>query len=261
MNTTNNEIPQALIVAYDKLAPYSKKYRVDWQRYNFSLALLSKIPNFGQAKILDVGTGIGLIPLAISLLKGRAFGVEYYIFPENNNDMFGIADIEKLKKIWRQNNVDIQNADFLNEELPWNFSFDVIISEATIEHLKDPKKFIDKCYSGLSTGGYLLLATPNCATILKRIRFLLGHSPYWPIEQFYTDGNNFTGHWREYTVTELRTMCHLSGFKIVTTYNKNFLTSFKKITSWKKNIRAVFGLLGKIIPGGGDMNYILCKKE
>lgn len=259
---TDKQLKEALLSSYEELHPASKKYRVDFDRYFFSLRILLGIDGIKGKKVLDIGTGIGLVPLALKKLGINASGIDYYIFPNNNNEMFAINEIDTLKEKWQEYDLDIQNKNIYDDHLPWPSGyFDIALSEATIEHLKDPKKFVDKCHDFLSPGGIFLLTTPNIATLLKRIRFLLGRAPNWPVEEFYKDGEDFTGHWREYTMSELTKMCELSNFKILKTYNKNVLARFKNWRSWKKNLRALLARISNLIPGTGEMNYVLCKKK
>jgi len=247
---------------YDELKPFSDKYRVDKKRYIFTLQILNRLGELNKKTILDVGTGIGLTPLSLQKLGAHAFGLDFYIFPKNQNNMFNNQSIEKIKKIWQRNNIHILDKSIYDNNLPWpNKYFDIVLSEAMIEHLKDPKKFIEQCGKFLKPRGYLLISTPNPATLLKRLRFLLGRSPNWPIESYYNAGENFTGHWREYTIKELIYMCQTSGFEIVKTYNKNLLASFKKISAWHKNFQALIVLISSIFPKTKEMNYILCRKK
>lgn len=249
--------------AYEELKPYSKKYIVDQERYLFSLNLiLKRIPHLHSKKILDIGTGIGLMPLAIKKLGLDVAGLDYFIFPESDNKMFGLTQIEKIQEIWKKNGITVFNSNIYASELPKDLShIDVIISEATIEHLKDPKRFLDTCHALLNPGGYLLITTPNIATLLKRIRFLFGKSPMWPINEFYASGETFTGHWREYTQDELEYMCKQSGFSLLKSYNKNLLTRFKEIRAWRKNLRAAIVSLSSATPKGREMLYVLCQKN
>lgn len=253
-------IKEKLQETYTDLKPFSENYLVDFKRYLFTLNLIEQLDNKRGKKILDVGTGIGIIPVALNKIGIESYGTEFFVFPENNNEMFSIKNIEKLKNIWENNKTKIINAGF-NDRWPWveNY-FDIINSDATIEHLKDPKIFLDKCYRELKTGGYFILSTPNLTTLLKRLRFLLGRSPLWPVADLYKDGENFTGHWREYTIKELCYMCKQSGFKIVKTYNKNLLASFKNPLKIQKNFRALIALISFLFPGTREMNYIICKK-
>ena len=182
-------LSQALTQTYQTLKPHSKKYTVDFTRYLFSLQLLTNIPDIKQKKILDVGTGIGIIPMALKELNLDATGLEYYVFPENDNDMFRVRDIQILQEKWKKHNLTVINQDIYDvDKQVQPGSYDVIISEATIEHLKNPKKFLDRCYELLSPGGYILITTPNIATLIKRIRFLFGKTTNWPIDEFYEDG-------------------------------------------------------------------------
>ncbi len=255
------DIKGVLSKAYTILDPYSKKYNVDFDRYLFSLQCILEIENIGEKKILDIGTGIGLLPMALTECGVSIEGADYFVFPEHDNDMFGVPSMDILQDVWKKNNLIVHNCNIYSGTLPWeDNNFDVIISEATIEHVKDPKKFIDRCYQLLKPGGYVILTTPNISTLLKRIRFIFGKSPLWPVKEFYEAGENFTGHWREYTMDELVVMCELSKFEVVHTYNKNLLTRFKKLSSWKKNIRAFVVLLSTLVPGSKEMNYIICKK-
>jgi len=255
-------LTEALEKSYLDLLPYSKKYRVDFERYLFSLELLKQIPDFENKKFLDIGTGIALMPMALKNLGAQVSGLDYFIFPESENEMFAIQEMEALQKIWEKNTVKVYNSNIYNAQLPSEIqSVDVIISEAMIEHLKDPKKFLTTAYSLLKPGGYLLVTTPNLATFLKRLRFLLGRSPNWPIEEFFKAGENFTGHWREYTMKELVYMCEKSGFEIVQTHNKNLLTKFKGWRNWRKNIRALVMSISSLVPNGREMHYVLCRKK
>lgn len=248
--------------AYQELLPYSKKYRVDFKRYLFSLDIITNIRDLKDKKILDLGTGIGIMPLALKFLGLNSYGQDYYIFPENGNQMFGVSDIDKLKDIWTKNNLIISNKNIYASDFDFHTeSFDFILSEATIEHLKDPKKFIEQIIYFLKPNGYLLISTPNLTTLLKRLRFLLGKSPNWPIEDFYKAGDAFTGHWREYTLRELKYICQASDLKIIQTYNKNLLSGFKNLKEWQKNYRALIALIANLIPGSCEMNYILCQKK
>jgi 2-polyprenyl-3-methyl-5-hydroxy-6-metoxy-1,4-benzoquinol methylase len=259
--TMTNTI-HALKHAYTVFEPYSKKYSVDFDRYRFSLELLNKIPNITNKKVLDIGTGIGIMPVALKKLGCMAAGLDYYIFPEADNKMFGLSEINTYRNVWQNEQIQVFNKNIFDPKLPQSIgTFDVIISEATIEHLKDPKKFLQQCHSLLNPGGYLLLTTPNLTTLIKRIRFLFGKSSHWPIESFFNDGDQFTGHWREYTISELCYMCEATGFKVLNTYNKNALAKFKSLRAWGKNLRALVNLLAGVIPGTREMNYVLCQKE
>jgi len=255
-------LERALKQTYNEFEPFSWKYRVDFDRYNYSLKLLSSV-GLTNKKIVDVGTGIGIVPATLKKMDPsvQAVGLDRYIFPDSNSKMFGIPEIETLKKIWKKSGIEILNADIYDSNIPEKVrGADILLNEATIEHVKDPKRFLLACRTLLKDGGYLLISTPNCATLLKRLRFLFGKSPYWPIESFFEDGELFTGHWREYTRKELVSMCETAGFEVLETYTKNVLTKFKALRHIKRNLRALVSLLSSPFPGMREMHYVLCRK-
>jgi len=94
--------------------------------------------------------------------------------------------------------------------------------------------------------------------MLRRIRFVFGRSPLWDVKDYYDLGEQFTGHWREYTMKELKQMCIWSGLEVVGAWNKNMLTPFK----WRlrKLPRVVARWLSVLAPGSRDMNFILCRR-
>jgi len=254
-------IRKALEESYRELLPYSSKYNHDFNRYLFSLEIIMGLDNVKGKKLLDFGTGIGLMPLALNKLGLISEGLEYYIFPDRNNEMFGISDIDNLLFLWKRLEIIVHNYSLFDESLRDKIgTFDIILSEATIEHIKDPKDFFKQCRSLLSSGGYLLVTTPNIATLIKRLRFLFGKTTNWPIKDFFIEGDNFTGHWREYTKEELKYMAFKSDFKVVKFDTKNVYINFKSFKRFRKNIRILLSLLSYPSPNMSDIHYMLCQK-
>ena len=258
----SEKIEKALSEAFVEFLPHSDTYRVDRERYAFSLSRIMSIPDIAEKRVLDIGTGIGITLVALRKLGVAADGVDRFIFPDAENAMFGRENISDIEKVWQRYGITVHNTDILDAQaarmLP---KADVIMNEALIEHLKDPRSFLLTCTELLSANGYLLLATPNAATLLKRLRFLFGRSPNWPIESFFADGEAFTGHWREYTMRELRYMCEEAGFRVIETYSKNHLTKFKGLRHWRKNLRALVAGLSWFFLHGREMNYVLAQKK
>lgn len=262
MSVDNKSIlKEALQEAYRRLAPYSEQYEVDFRRYLIMLEYVARIPDSLSKQILDVGTGIGILPLALRIARYRANGIDYFIFPETENVMFGRPDIRNLKRVWDNAGLSIEKYD-VTSSLPKNLyeTADILISDATIEHLKDPRTFLLNCRALLASGGYFILSTPNLGTLLKRIRFLFGKSPNWPIADFFKDGGSFTGHWREYTATELSYMCAAAGFEVLHTETRNALSPWKKGVSIRKNARAFIARLARCIPSAQELHYVLSRK-
>ena len=58
-------------------------------------------------------------------------------------------------------------------------SFDVIMANQVIEHLKHTDKFIKEIYRVLKRGGYVVVSTPNLASFHNSLYLLWGRQPYW----------------------------------------------------------------------------------
>jgi len=56
-------------------------------------------------------------------------------------------------------------------------SLNAIFCGELIEHLFDPRRFLDECHRVLMPGGLLLVTTPNIANLQDRLRFLGGRAP------------------------------------------------------------------------------------
>lgn len=248
--------------SFKSLRPFSDKYESDFDRYLHSLNVLSKIPNFKEKRILDLGTGVGILPLALKKMGFNAYGLDYYIFSRLADGRFAVENMSDLKNIWSKHDLTVHNVPILDKDFTaQQGKFDILICEAVIEHLKDPKVFLEWCGGLLNNGGYILITTPNIATLTKRIRFFLGKTPMWPIEDFYESGDSFTGHWREYTMNELDYMVNKSGFDVVSKNTKNVLAKFKKPTRVKKNLVALITLLSFPFSNTREVHYVLCRKN
>ena len=89
--------------------------------------------------------------------------------------------------------------------------FDIVIFTEVLEHLsRDPLQTMSEINRITKPGGYLLLSTPNCASVRSVIRILRGGNPnIYPVYQRRpsTDRHN-----REYVPWEVRELLKLCGF-------------------------------------------------
>ena len=116
--------------------------------FSYEAIFLKKFFNF-DGLVCDVGCSTGEFLHTIGW-SGKRYGMEVNL----------MAIHEAKKK-------DISfNANILNKK---NF-FDVIVFRGTIQHLPDPFGYIEKSYSALKKGGYIVfLATPNANSICYKI--------------------------------------------------------------------------------------------
>lgn len=89
--------------------------------------------------------------------------------------------------------------------------YDAILFLEVIEHLYTaPETVLDHLGTLLKPGGFIIIQTPNAASLIKRLRLLFGENPY---ELIRRDRLN-PGHFREYSKSEIQDIAQESGFSI-----------------------------------------------
>lgn len=250
------ENKQALQKAYSLLSPYADRQRWEFNNNLVHLRFITKyIPK--TSSILDVGCGIGILDLALTLLGYKVKGIDKYVFEVNNS--FSIDDINDLRRIWDMQGLVILQKDILHDTVEEKYG--TVISIAAIEHQKDPKLFLEGLLNTVCSGGLLYVATPNISHFLNRVRFLLGRSPLsGHLEKWFKKGEKFEGHWREYTLKELEQMFGWLGIAVLYTKNKQSMRACFKLASWRSWYVGLFRLLSYILSEVGDTNIIIGKK-
>jgi len=246
-----DEINQALERAYQEFRPFSGFYEREKKTYRFLLNLITRHAS-GNKKIIDIGTGIGIIPLALKFLGLESCGIDKYIF--------SMDELDKIEAIWGKNNLLISDYDMAkDQDVSKIGSFDVVLSSSTIEHIKSPRIFLQNIKGLLNPGGLAMILTPNASFISKRIRFLFGFSPFCELKKFFdSDGDKFSGHWREYTLKELKQMCVWTGLKVVEA--KNIDNSPYRLKSPRDLYYLFLKLISVILTGGKRAIIIICQK-
>lgn len=89
-------------------------------------------------------------------------------------------------------------------------TYQVVVMAEVLEHLHTaPDLVLAFIRSLLAPNGLLIVQTPNAAALTKRIKLLLGRNPY---EMLRTNESD-PGHYREYTIAELRNIGQGLGFR------------------------------------------------
>lgn len=124
---------------------------LEWEKNNSSLNI----------KILDVGCGNGNISLPLSSLGFSVVGLD---IDENSINKI------KGKNIFPNLSLKIGEIDTLSEK------YNIIIISEVLEHLKNPKIFLDKLKNLLSENGIILFSIPNGYSLEEQIRKILNHT-------------------------------------------------------------------------------------
>ena len=93
-------------------------------------------------------------------------------------------------------------------------SFDVVILNDVLEHMSVPKRLLRAIHELLRPAGLFIMEVPNSVALYKRVRVLCGLSNYFRMENFFRD-EDYRGHVREYTKSEIRYMLEQTGFTLL----------------------------------------------
>ncbi|MDP3710316.1 MAG: methyltransferase domain-containing protein [bacterium] len=258
----SSEIKQALLGAYKLLEPWSKPHLHERNYYEKVMRYAVGCCPDRDGYIADLGSGVGVLPLALRLMGYKVDGFEKYVFSDAESPMFKVADVTSLKEVWNKNGLEVFDCDVLavpGENL--KNKYNVVINTALIEHVKNPKLLLGNMRLLLKDGGHIITMTPNLAVFYKRLRFLLGLSPHWNVADFFNLGElGFTGHWREYTSKELCWVHKQAGFEIIKANNCDIFP----LTD-KKNLRNFIHLFARYISypiaNSREANIVIGKKN
>jgi 2-polyprenyl-3-methyl-5-hydroxy-6-metoxy-1,4-benzoquinol methylase len=148
-----------------------KGYLLSVNHYRREIELLSRTLQTGT--LLDVGCSVGGFVKAAGELGYEAQGIDI------SNASVAVGQSAGLK---------IQSGDFLQTVFP--HSFDVIAMWATLEHLPEPSRYVQRARELLRPGGVFLASVPNYAGITQRLigrkdRYVgSDHLNYWTARGF-----------------------------------------------------------------------------
>ncbi len=163
-------------------------------------------------RLLDLGCGDGEISLLLGerLQAREIYGIDVREGAVSRANHRGI-------KAYRLD-LNIESPSFPDE------FFDVVSSFEVIEHLTNPDHMLKEACRVLRRGDTLLISTPNLASWVNRVVFLLGYQPYnveVSMETIvgvpYREGifGMPSGHIRAFTLRALKEILEYHGFKVV----------------------------------------------
>lgn len=195
------------------------------------MASNSKIP-----KLLDVCSG----PLHFSSIASMmGYKVSAFDFDEVLND-------RHVKERARRYNISLKTGDLANglAKYPANY-FDVATLFEALEHFNfNPVPIIKEIHKALRPKGKLILTTPNLFRLGYKLRILFNRHAVISIEQ------PVVGHWREFSVKEMKKLMSLGGFSKfkITYFNYDIPTNNIIVKLFKKAMTSVFpSLSGNIL--------------
>lgn len=165
----------------------------------------------GGSRVLDFGAGHGVFAVMLSKLDYETHAWDVLSDPWHLQD----KNRGKLLNFYSMHGVRFELIQQDNLPLP-NVIFDGIVFSNVIEHLHNsPLGLLIELTKRLKSGGYIFVNTPNAVNVRKRISVLFGGSNYPPINKFLFWPSPWTGHVREYTLSELIKVLESVGIRLV----------------------------------------------
>ena len=213
-----------------------------------------------QAKIFSSYQSLDLVN-KIYQVKALRFLPTLNLRPSPSILELGSADNSFLDLVCQRTNgrgvgLDITKGDDL--EQPFKIksaSVDLVIALEIIEHLFDTDHFLSEINRVLKPGGYLILSTPNLASLTNRLKLLFGRYP-----KYLEYSRAGAGHLHLYTPGILRTQIESCKLKIVTMTSPNFLCPFITKPWFPSFLRDFCMYLGDLLPTLGSHLLIVAQK-
>jgi len=186
--------------------------------------------------IFDIGCYDGTL---LSLIKNR------------DNNFYGIDASDYAVRKAKEKGINVKKFFFDDErEIPFKSDFfNLVIAGEIIEHIYDTDFFLREARRVLKSGGYLLISTPNIASLGRRLMLFLGMSPIIEVSPNEKDSS---GHIRYFVRKTLVNLLSKHKFKI--------LLKCSDVVNFTFDGKLKSKLLAKIIPAVGSSLIVKCGK-
>ena len=140
----------------------------EWQNVidNIFRILDKNLKKFQPDNMIDIGCGDGATTVRIA---------NYYNL--NMNKVYGVDYDDALLNSSKQL-FNVKKTDLETDHIPFeDNTFDLVICNQVLEHLKYYRKVIDDLIRITSANGYIIIGIPNLSHLINRIYLLFGRQP------------------------------------------------------------------------------------
>lgn len=175
---------------------------------------------------------------------------------ELGGEVVGVDVVESLVKKAKEKGLEAVLVK-PEEDLPFKEEgFVGVVALEVLEHVYDTDRFLSEVERVLKGGGWLVLSTPNLASLKNRVLLLLGFYP-----QFLEYSLEGGGHIRLYTKGVLKKQLEEKGFKIVELVSANIICPGVTKSWFPGFLRKLAMKLGDFLPGLGSHLVVIARKK
>lgn len=180
----------------DREIAYMKNHK-----YRFKHVLASIPRSSSPIRLLDIGT----TPFTLFIKN---------VYPHYEVSALDLTDL--LEQRCKAVKIQFKTCEVGEQSLPFEDNyFDVVIFTEVLEHLfAPPNEVLKEIRRVIRHGGKLIFSVPNLVALLKRIKIVLGISPFAPADKRMKKQTHGYGHLTEYTMTEIASILEGCDFII-----------------------------------------------
>lgn len=173
-----------------------------------------------DAVVCDVGGGWGTFAIGCALAGLRPILIDDFRDP----GFLDAPTMDAMRALWRHHGVEVVTRDVVTQGLGMvPASLDAVTSFDSLEHWHhSPKALLHEIAAALKPRGLLVIGTPNCANLRKRISAVAGRGKWTPMTDWYEQAE-FRGHVREPDVDDLRYIARDIGLENIEVLGRNWL--------------------------------------
>lgn len=243
--------------------------RLDLPRIEFQLGLLLERAPAG-ARLCDVGSGLGLFPIACARAGLQVTMMDDFAPPFADEasaqatpdapDAVYFGGTDAVLDLHRSQGVTVEQRDPLAEGFGFPpESLDVITTFDSMEHWhRSPKRLFAEIREALVPGGLFVLGVPNCVNLRKRLTVPLGYGKWSQMSHWY-EPEVFRGHVREPDVDDLRYVARDMALVDVEIFGRNWAGYLNARPAIRALTRAIDPLL-QLRPTLCSHIYLLARK-
>lgn len=201
--------------------------------FEMGLAVSALRSSIDESGIVDIGGGVGLFAVGCAALGFR----RSVLVDDFGDGLLSERDVAALE-LHQRFGVEILRRDVTVEGIDDLDGIDVFASFNSIEHWhRSPKSLFHSMSGKLPLGGVMLLGTPNCVNLRKRITVPFGVGKWSSMEDWY-DTEYFRGHVREPDVDDLRYIARDLKLENVHIYGRNWLGYYSRyaLAKWGTHV-------------------------